>query len=130
MNLHFCEYMGARFESPSVLGRRTLARLGECMRTAMRDRTTLSASGHRFVDVYYDAFINDTVGTLQELYKDLDLDFDTDFASRVEKQLAADSKRRQTRTGSGHRYDLATFGLSEVDVDKEFKAYLAEYFSA
>ena len=130
MNLHFREYMSADFESPSVLGRRTLTRLGACIRKATADRAGLEAAGHRFIDIRYDDFIADTVDTLRQLYKELGLSFTSEFAERVEAKLAADRAERSKGKGSSHSYSLEMFGLTKDDIEQEFGPYIKEYLPA
>lgn len=127
MNLHFREYMSWGFESPAVLGRRTLTRLGDCIRKAVADRATLEASGHKFIDIRYDEFIGDAVGTIRSLYKELNLNFTTEFAEAMDQKLAADEIERAAGQGSSHSYSLETFGLCKSDIHEEFGPYIKTY---
>ena len=129
MNLHFREYMSADFESPSVIGRRTLTRLADCIRNATRDRVALEQAGHRFIDIMYDDFIADTVGTLEKLYTELGLDFTSQFAARVKAQLAEDKieRSKNKQQGSGHSYSLEMFGLTKADIQREFGPYVKQF---
>lgn len=129
MNLHFREYMSADFERPSVIGRRTLTRLGDCIRKATADRIELERAGHRFIDIMYDDFIADTVGTLEKLYAEVGLSFTSQFAARVEAQLAADKikRSRSKKQGSTHSYSLEMFGLTKADIHREFDPYIKQF---
>lgn len=113
MNLHFREYMSADFESPATLGQRTLARLAECMRKALRDRAALEAAGHRFIDIHYDAFVADSVGTIRQLYQQLELPLETEFVEEIEAKLSADRARRQAAKHSKHTYTLEAYGITK-----------------
>ena len=128
MNLHFREYMSWDYESPAVLGRRTLTRLGDCIRKAMADRSVLEAAGgHKFIDIRYDEFIRDTVGTIRSLYKKLNLEFTEEFAEAMNAKLAADKVEREKGKGSSHSYSLETFGLCKSDIHQEFGPYITKY---
>ena len=129
MNLHFREYMSAGFESPAALGRRTLTRLGDCMRKALKDRAAMLAggAGHRFVDIYYDDFVKDGAGTIRALYEQMGLPFEPAFESKIEAKLAADKVAR-SKKGKSHNYSLDDFGLGEDDIQAEFAEYLALHF--
>jgi len=75
----------------------------------------------RFIDVYYDDFVADPVGTVEEVYAAFDLPFN---------EAARDAVRalhRESTTGAqapAHRYTLEEFGLSASQVDERFAGYL------
>lgn len=128
MNLNFREYMSSDFEQPAILGRRTLQRLGECMRKALKDREALARAGHRFIDIHYKDFVSDSIGVIRGLYNELGLAFEEDFAEKIEAKLAADAAKRRSDGRSGHKYCLDDFGLSDRDVRVEFASYLRLHF--
>jgi hypothetical protein len=129
MNLNFREYMSADFESPAVLGRRTLTRLGDCIRKATADRAVLEQQGHMFIDIRYDELMADTIGVLQQLYSTLGLSFTADFGAKIKAQLAVDKATRGGGGGGGHSYSLEMFGLCKADIDAEFRVYTNTYLS-
>ncbi len=75
----------------------------------------------RFVDVYYDDFVADPVGTVAEVYDTFGLSF-SEAARAAVREL-----HRESTSGAGapsHRYSLGDFGLSAAEVDERFAGYL------
>jgi Sulfotransferase family len=75
----------------------------------------------QFVDVYYDDFVADPVGTVAQVYAAFGLPF-SDAARAAVRDL-----HQESTTGAGapsHRYTLGDFGLSAAEVDERFAGYL------
>lgn len=75
----------------------------------------------RFVDVHYDDFVRDAVGTVESIYDRFGLVLTGQARNAVEKAHAT------SRTGERrpmHRYRLSDFGLTEQQVTARFAAYL------
>ena len=75
----------------------------------------------RFVDVYYDDFVADPVGTVAAVYDTFGLSF-SEAALAAVREL-----HRESTSGAGapsHRYSLGDFGLSAAEVDERFAGYL------
>jgi Sulfotransferase family len=75
----------------------------------------------QFVDVYYDDFVADPVGTVEQVYTA----FGLPFGERA--RAAVDAVYRQSTAGRGrpsHHYTLQDFGLSGEQVDERFADYL------
>jgi Sulfotransferase family len=75
----------------------------------------------QFVDVYYDDFVADPVGTVQEVYSAFGLPF-SEAARDAVREL-----HRESTTGArapAHHYTLEEFGLSASQVDERFAGYL------
>jgi hypothetical protein len=70
-----------------------------------------------FLDVDYDAFVADPVGTAIGVYEHFDLPLGS--AAR-EAIAAADAESRSGRRAPAHRYRLEDFGLTEAMVDDRF----------
>lgn len=71
----------------------------------------------QFVDVHYDDFVADPVGTVRSVYAAFDLPWTGEAAERVDV-LHAESRRGSRRPS--HRYSLADYGLTEADVLARF----------
>jgi hypothetical protein len=71
----------------------------------------------QFVDVDYDDFVGDPVGTVRGIYRAFDLPWTSEVASRVG---AIDAESRQGPGRQTHRYSLADYGLTEDEVLSRF----------
>jgi hypothetical protein len=80
-----------------------------------------------FLDVYYDDFVADPVGTAEKVYAHFGLPL-SDAAQRAMAALHAESASGERRPS--HRYQLADFGLAPQEVDERFAAYLASEHGA
>jgi hypothetical protein len=75
----------------------------------------------QFADVYYDDFVADPVGTVEQVYDRFGLRFSAAARSAVR------DLHRESTTGvraPAHRYTLDEFGLSVAQVDERFAGYL------
>ncbi|BBH18516.1 sulfotransferase [Nocardioides baekrokdamisoli] len=98
-------FVGAR------IGETQLDLLDREVRAYERDRARHDAS--HFLDVDYDSFIADPVGTTRGIYEAFDLDWSPAVDQAV---TAADAESRTGARKSSHRYDLADYGLTETQV--------------
>ena len=98
------------FEGP-VIGRTQLGMLAEAVARfgAARERYDPA----QFVDVEYDDFVADPVGTTRGIYEAFDLPWTAEVAGRVD---VLDRESRQGGRRPAHRYDLADYGLTEAAV--------------
>lgn len=71
----------------------------------------------QFVDVYYEDFVADPLGTVEGIYERLGATL-SPAARGTMADLLTESEKRP-----GHRYALADFGLTEGMVDERFGAY-------
>lgn len=78
----------------------------------------------QFVDVHYEDFVADPVGTVAGVYDALDLPFDESVRAAV---VAADDVSRRGERKPDHRYSLEEFGLTAGEVTERFSAYLAAH---
>ncbi|TDD24420.1 sulfotransferase [Actinomadura sp. KC06] len=77
----------------------------------------------QFVDVHYDDFVRDPIGTVEGVYRHFGLPF-TDAARTAMTDL-----HRESATGAAkpaHRYALEDFGLTSEQVDSRFADYAAD----
>ena len=95
----------------AVVGRTQLGMLSRAVRTFAESRSRYPAE--QFVDVEYDDFVADPVGTARAVYEAFDLGWTSQVADAV---TAIDAESRQGGRRPAHRYDLADYGLSEADV--------------
>ena len=134
MNLTFREYTCAGFESPRVLGRRVLQRLGDSVRAAIRARADLERGGGgggksrvQFVDVYYRDLVANPSKCVRNLYTALGLEWREELGAAIDAHMS--DRRKPSHTRGRHRYAISDFGLCDADVELEFEAYLAKYRS-
>jgi hypothetical protein len=71
----------------------------------------------QFVDVEYDDFVADPVGTVRRIYRAFDLPWTDEVASRVG---GIDEESRQGPRRPSHHYSLADYGLTEDEVFSRF----------
>lgn len=102
------------FES-DVVGRTQLALLSRSVATFAQARARYPQA--QFVDVEYDAFVADPVGTARGVYEAFDLDWTGEVAAEVGR-LDAESRRGGRRPS--HRYDLGDYGLTPAEVRATF----------
>jgi hypothetical protein len=102
-----------------VVGRDQLDLLGRGV-----DRFTAQRARYderQFADVYYDEFVADPVGTVEQVYAAFGLPFGDEVRTSV-SALHRQSTRGDRRPA--HRYTLADFGLAGEEVDERFAGYL------
>jgi Sulfotransferase family len=88
------------------------------------ERFAAQRRGHdpaQFLDVYYDDFVADPVGAVEQVYGAFRVPF-TDAARGAVRDLHRESTSGLRRPA--HRYTLGDFGLSESQVDERFAGYL------
>jgi hypothetical protein len=77
----------------------------------------------RVVDVQFDAFVADQVGSVAAVHEHLGLDFGADVEARVRDHLAAKPRGRH----GGHEHSVEALGLDPDDLRARFAAY-QDYF--
>jgi hypothetical protein len=80
----------------------------------------------RFVDVQYEDFTADPIGTVESVYARFGLALSSEARSAM-ATVQADSRSGARRPS--HSYSLADFGLTEAEVDAHFATYLAAHRS-
>ncbi|MDP9388470.1 MAG: sulfotransferase [Actinomycetota bacterium] len=110
--------------SPAVVGRQALQRASTAMRRALevRDR----AGGAPFVDVSYRELARDPVATVHAVYRQLGRSLDAAIEERMRRWVGENPQHKH----GAHRYDLASFGLTEAEVDGAFAPYVERFASA
>ena len=98
-----------------TIGRTQLAMLSRSWRsfTAARARY----DGAQFIDVDYEAFVADPVGTTRGIYRAFGLDWTPETSAAV---TAIDAESRQGGRRPAHRYDLGDYGLTVDEVRAAF----------
>jgi hypothetical protein len=76
----------------------------------------------QFVDVHYEDFVADPIGTVESIYQAFGLSLD-DEARAAMATVQAKSRSGQRRPS--HAYSLRDFGLTGDEVDARFAGYLA-----
>lgn len=76
-----------------------------------------------FIDLSYRDLVADTMGTLQKLYKKLDMNFTEDTQTAMLEWL---KNNRQYKHGR-HNYSLAQFALTEEDIKQAWGEYEEQY---
>lgn len=99
------------------IGRTQLDMLSKAVHRFDRERATHPAD--QFVDVDYDDFVVDPVGTTRSIYEAFGLDWSPATEAAV---TALDEESRRGGRRPSHRYDLADYGLTEDEVRERFAA--------
>jgi len=107
------------FTGPAI-GRSQLELLARCR--AAFEAARPQYPGNQFLDVEYDAFVADPVGTVRRIYRTFDLGWTPPVAAAV-AELGGAAPRGPARPA--HTYDLADYGLSPADVRDAFAAAAA-----
>lgn len=98
-----------------VIGRTQLAMLARAHESFETARAARPAE--QFVDVEYDDFTADPLGTVRGIYEAFGLDWSADTESAVR---AIDAESRQGARRPAHRYSLADYGLDEAQARARF----------
>jgi hypothetical protein len=102
-----------------VVGRTQLELWADGLRRFTADRACRDPA--QFVDVQYDDFVADPVGTVAAIYARLG----SPLRDATRAAMAAAQRRDAPQSRPAHRYDLADFGLTGAAVDERFADYLA-----
>jgi len=102
-----------------VVGRAQLDLWADGLRRFMADRAGYDPA--QFLDVYYDDFVADPLGTVATIYARLD----SPLSDEARSAMAARHTPQERR--ATHRYALADFGLSDAAVDERFADYRAAH---
>ena len=98
-----------------TIGRTQLGMLERSWQRFTEARKAYDAA--QFVDVDYQAFVSDPVGTVAGIYDAFDIPWSDDARAEVAR-IDAESRTGQARPS--HRYDLADYGLTEDQVRAAF----------
>ncbi|MCG5497642.1 sulfotransferase family protein [Ectothiorhodospira variabilis] len=105
---------------PERLGAQVLERLGNDMDRYMSARARLDA--RRFLDVSYDALINDPLNTIGGIYDYFGLEW-----SGSSKAAMTDFVRRDRKKSRSHRYAAGEYGLSACQIRERFNQYIERF---
>lgn len=108
--------------TPPVVGRDSLELWAGATERFLAERAQHDPD--RFVDVHYEEFVADPVGTVAQVYAALGTPFGDPQREAV---VAADDVSRRGERRPEHRYTLEEFGLSEGEVAERFSTYLAAH---
>jgi len=103
-----------------VIGRGQLALWGRGMERFSADRAKHDPA--QFIDVDYQDFIADPIGTIETIYQYFGLPLTEDARAAMSTVHAQSSTGERRPT---HRYELSDFGLSAAEVDEQFPHYNA-----
>jgi hypothetical protein len=108
-----------------VIGRDQLELWARGAETFMAARTKYDPA--QFVDVQYEDFTADPIGTVESIYGRFELPFPDQARAAIEAVHAAS---RSGERRPSHQYSLAEFGLTGEEVDERFAGYLRAHRSA
>jgi hypothetical protein len=100
-----------------AFGPLVLAHYADSMDRALAVRDRLDPA--RFVDVDYDALVDDNLAAARAIYAHFGLPFEGRARAALEAHAASHPKDKHGK----HEYDLATYGLTRAQVDTRFAAY-------
>jgi hypothetical protein len=98
-----------------VIGRTQLDMLASASARFAEERARHDPA--QFVDVEYDGFVADPVGTVRGIYEAFGLPWTSVVSERVR---ALDEESRQGGRRPSHRYSLSDYGLTEEEVLSRF----------
>ena len=98
-----------------TIGRTQLDLLSRSWHAFLSSRPSYDAA--QFVDVDYETFVQDPVGTTRGIYEAFGIDWTPEAAAAVEE---IDRESRSGGKRPAHRYDLADYGLTEAEVRAAF----------
>ena len=99
-----------------VIGRTQLDMLAACVQRFARERAAYPEE--QFLDVQYDDFVADPVGTTRNIYDSFDLDWLPEVDAAI---TAIDRESRQGGRRPSHTYDLLDYGLTAGEVRAAFR---------
>ena len=92
-----------------------LARMGKANARYERERANHPAE--QFIDLDYQEFVSDPVGTTKRIYETFDIEWTPAVDEAVTK---LDAESRQGGRRPSHQYDLADYGLTQDEVRAAF----------
>ena len=104
-----------------VVGRSQLELWAYGLQRFMADRAGRDPA--QFMDVHYDDFVADPMGTVAAIYARLG----SPLSDEARNAMATSPTRSWPEGRSAHRYALGDFGLTGEQVDERFAGYLAAY---
>jgi hypothetical protein len=106
---------------PEEVGAEWLGKTARLVRRALDTRDRVGDAA--FLDVGYRELVADPMGTLDRIYRFLDLDLPGDVRAQLEARRRASPQHRFGK----HVYALSDFGLRRDDVREAFQAYRARF---
>lgn len=106
---------------PIAIGRYWADLLGEMLRTCARTRDVVPPS--QSLDVHFDAFMADDLGTLEQIYRLAGQPLDDRARTSHARYLAHHPRNRFGRI----RYELADVGLDASELETAFAPYVARF---
>jgi hypothetical protein len=107
--------------SAEDFGPRVLAHYADSMDRALEAREQLDEA--RFVDVDYDALVDDNLGAVAGIYRHFGLPFEGAPRDAVEAYSASHPKGKHGK----HEYDLESYGLTRERVYERFARYIERF---
>jgi hypothetical protein len=113
--------------SDEVDSRQLGGNIAQLLRGSMLERVASARERHpaRVFDVSYPSLVADPIGTVRAIYHYFGLEVPESMEPRMRRWLA----RNPANKHGVHQYDLAQFGLTPKDIDRDFGAY-QERFAA
>lgn len=109
---------------PHAVGREWTRRLADGLGRAMRVRDALpGADADRFLDVHFDDFMADEIGTVRRIYAHCGWEFSAEAERRMRAFLAAHPRGEH----GAHRYTLADAGLDPAAERRRYADYVERF---
>lgn len=84
----------------------------------LKDRKKLNKED-QIIDLQFEDFVKDQLGTVKEIYKKFNWELDLDSADKMKHFLAQNPKDKH----GAHDYTLEDFGLTEAQINKQYSNY-------
>lgn len=107
-----------QIQDPREIARSALLHFGQALERSTKSREDPDVD-RRFYDVAYRDLVSDPVPIVRAIYAHFDLPFTQAYQDRLAAHLAAP---RSTGHGA-HKYDMAEFGIDELDLPNRFPTY-------
>lgn len=116
---YFLHRLGTDTMSPERMGKIVTEYWTVELRRGMAMRKNLPEKQNQFYDVYFDTFMNDTLGTIKDIYRHFDMEF-SDATLEIMKSYLDNNRRDKHGT---HYYSLEMYGLDEAKINESFAYY-------
>lgn len=107
---------------PREIARSVLRHFGTALERGTKSREDPAVDG-RFVDIAYRDLVINPLAAVQRIYDGFGLPWTSEFEQRLTAHITA-----QRSSGHGkHKYDMAEFGVDELDLPNQFPEYRARF---
>ena len=118
--MHSVRTLYSDHADPIETGREMMEMWSDYLNTFTQQREKLQDKSSQFVEIFFEDFIKDPVGCVQDVYSHFGWDFSPEVKSRMEQFMKDNPKDKHGK----HHYTLEEFGLNEKEINKRFSDYI------